>query len=117
MVRLLWMLSVTTRYYLRSFTPTNWLVGAIRSRRGLKWGVPAMLLAVPYLYTAGYLTVLIEEGAPDWLHLLVLLCRWNVFKMLWIGPVSLVQLLHVRGAERQMLATNGQRMSVAPGIL
>ena len=29
MVRLLWMLSVTTRYYLRSFTPTNWLVGAI----------------------------------------------------------------------------------------
>ncbi len=28
--------------------PTNIVIDAIITRRGIKWGMPAMLLAVPY---------------------------------------------------------------------
>jgi len=100
MLRLIWNLSVGLRNALHRFAPTNILSDAIRTRRrGLKWGVPAMLLAGPYLYLAYICTVLIDEGGPAWLSLLVLLFIWNAMKMLWIGPVSLVVLIRVRVAE------------------
>lgn len=50
MFRLLWIASVRMRYFMRRYMPTNILLDLIRSRRGLKWGLPAMLLALPYLY-------------------------------------------------------------------
>lgn len=52
MFRLICIASVYTRYFLRRYMPTNMFLDAIRTRRGLKWGVPAMLLALPYLYAA-----------------------------------------------------------------
>lgn len=52
MFRLIWTLSAHTRYYLRRYMPTNRLLDAIRRRPNLKWGIPAMLLAVPYLLIA-----------------------------------------------------------------
>lgn len=90
MLRLLWAASVHTRYFLRRYMPTNILIDAIRTHRGVKWGIPAMLLAVPYLYAASLLTLLIRDGAPGWLNFLVFLWGWNALKMLWIGPVSIV---------------------------
>ena len=87
-------------YGVLRYAPTNLLLNAIRTRRGLKWGVPAMLLAVPYFYAAAICTTIINDGGPGWLYLLVLLFVWNAFKFLWIGPVSLVQLIHVRAGER-----------------
>lgn len=101
MIRQLWTLSIHTRAFLRRYMPTNILLDAIRTRGGLKWGVPAMLLAVPYLLAASICTNLIENGAPGWLHLVVLLCIWNALKFLWIGPVSLVHLVLVRIRERR----------------
>lgn len=92
-------LSARTYGVLR-YAPTNLLINAIRTRRGLKWGIPAMLLAVPYFYAAAICTTIINDGGPGWLYLLVLLFVWNAFKFLWIGPVSLVQLIHVRAGER-----------------
>lgn len=80
-------------YGVLRYAPTNLLLNAIRTRRGLKWGIPAMLLAVPYLYAAAICTTIINDGGPGWLHLLILLFVWNALKFLWIGPVSLVQLL------------------------
>ncbi|GAB3536005.1 hypothetical protein GCM10027403_15220 [Arthrobacter tecti] len=99
MFRLIWTASVHTRHFLRRYMPTNVLLDAIRTRRGLKWGVPAMLLAVPYMYVAGILRVLIEDGRPGWLHVLVLLCVWNAMKFAIMGPVSFVLLLRVRAVE------------------
>ncbi|MGO1920319.1 MAG: hypothetical protein ACTH07_03030 [Microbacterium sp.] len=96
MIRLLWAASVHTRYFLRRYMPTNILLDAIRTRRGLKWGVPAMLLAVPYLLIASICVQVVEDGGPGWLHLLVLLALWNMLKMLWIGPVSVVLLVRAR---------------------
>lgn len=99
MIRQLWTLSVHTRASLRRYMPTNVLLDAIRTRRGLKWGVPAMLLAVPYLLAASTLTTLIADGGPGWLNLLVLLCLWNTMKFIIMGPVSLILLAIVRARE------------------
>lgn len=99
MFRLIWIGSVYTRYFLRRYMPTNILLDAIRTHRGLKWGVPAMLLVLPYLYVASLLMVVIEDGAPGWLHVLVVLCIWNAMKFAVMGPVSIVLLLRARAAE------------------
>lgn len=99
MFRLLWAASARTRYYLRRYMPTNVAFDAIRTRRGLKWGVPAMLLAVPYLLAASICTNLIADGGPGWLNLLVLLFIWNALKFLIMGPVSLVLLTRARVRE------------------
>lgn len=96
MLRLLWALSASIRYYLRRCMPTNIALDAIRTRRGLKWGIPAMLLAAPYLLAASVCTNLIADGGPGWLNLLVLLFIWNAMKFLIMGPVSFVLLVRVR---------------------
>lgn len=100
MFRLIWFVSIYIRYFMRRVMPTNILLDKIRTRRGLKWGVPAMLVAIPYLYAASLLTVMIQDGGPGWLNILVLIALWSALKMLWIGPVSLVMLARVRWQER-----------------
>lgn len=101
MIRLLWTASTEVRYFLRRYMPSNILLDLIRTRNGLKWGMPAMLLAAPYLGVAVWCTTLIESGGSGWLHLVVLVCIWNALKMVIIGPVSVVLLVSVRAKERQ----------------
>ncbi|QOS59531.1 sulfate permease [Thermobifida fusca] len=99
MIRLSSTLSAHTRYYLRRYMPTNRLLDAIRRRRNLKWGIPAMLLAVPYLLIASMCTNALADGAPGWLHLVVLWAVWNAMKFILMGPVSLLLLVRARIAE------------------
>ncbi|MFT4135724.1 sulfate permease [Microbacterium sp.] len=116
MLRLLWAASVHTRYFLRRYMPTNILLDLIRTRRGLKWGVPAMLLAVPYLLTASICTNVITDGGPGWLNLLVILFIWNALKFLIMGPVSLILLLRVRiheAGERRRVRRQSEAMKSA----
>lgn len=96
MIRLIFAASARAFYLLRLYAPTNLLLDAIRTRRGLRWGVPAMLVAVPYLLIANTCVQLVEDGGPGWLHLVVLWAIWCAFKMLWIGPISLVLLVRAR---------------------
>ena len=79
---------ITTRYTLviSPWLPSNLILNAIRTRRGLKWGVPAMLLAIPYFAIAYWCTVAIDTGATGLLHLVVLICIISGFKFIWIGP-------------------------------
>ncbi|HCJ47936.1 MAG TPA: sulfate permease [Microbacterium sp.] len=101
MFRLLWNLSIRVRLFLRTYMPTNILLDALRTRRGLKWGVPAMLIAAPYLLGAWLLTVWIADGGPGWLNLLVLLFIWNALKFLVNGPITMIVLIRARVAERR----------------
>ena len=96
MIRLLWTASAEVRYYLRRYMPSNIVLDLIRTRKGLKWGVPAMLLAGPYLAIAFWCTTLIEDGGPGWLHLIVLWACWNALKFIIMGPVSVVLLIRAR---------------------
>jgi len=86
-------------FFLRRFMPTAVVIDAINTRRGLKWGVLAMLLAVPYALAAIYCRAQVEAGGPGWLNLLVILCLWNTLKFLLIGPISLMKLIAVRVRE------------------
>lgn len=79
--------------------PSNILLDLIRTRNGLKWGVPAMLISGVYFAIAYWCTVSIDNGGPGWLHLVVLICVWSAFKFLIMGPVSLVLLAYARGVE------------------
>lgn len=91
----IWSLSISVRRFLHLYAPTNILLDAIRTRRGLKWGLPAMVLALPYLVGAAVCIAVIEHGGSG-LHLLVLLLVWNALKFLAIGPISLLLLIRVR---------------------
>ena len=109
MFRSIWITSTHTRGFLRRYMPTNILIDAVRTRRGLKWGIPAMLLAVPYLLAASAFTTLIADGGPGWLNLLVLLCLWNTMKFIIMGPVSVFLLIRIRASEA--VALHAQRRS------
>lgn len=99
MIRLLWALSVQIRYYLRHYAPSNVMLDAIRSRRGLKWGIPAMFLAAPYLIGVSICTHALANDGPGWLNLIVLWASWNALKFLLMGPWSVVLLIRVRHEE------------------
>ena len=96
MFGLIWAVVARTRFVLRRIMPTNILLDAIHTRRGLKWGVPAMLLAVPYGLGALVCLGLAESGAPGWMYLVGLLCLWNAMKFVVAGPATLIQLVRVR---------------------
>lgn len=86
-------------YFLRRFMPINILLDAIHTRRGLKWGLPATLLAVPYAFAAVYCVGLVEAGGAGWLNILSLMFMWNALKVLVAGPVSLIRLSRIRTRE------------------
>ena len=94
-------LAATARsyFFLRRFMPTAIVIDAINTRRGLKWGVPAMLLVFPYAFAAIYCQAQVDAGGPGWLNLLVILCLWNTLKLLLIGPTSLLKSMAVRVRE------------------
>ena len=110
MIRLLWAASTSIRSFMRRYMPTNVLLDAIRTRRGLKWGVPAMLLAIPYLLVANLSAEAAASGGPGWLHLIVLVCIWSALKMVWIGPVSAVLL--IRAHVRETVTARRERASL-----
>lgn len=101
MLHTIWIASLYTRAFMRRFMPTNIVLDKLRTRRGLKWGVPAMLLAVVYFYLAALMSVLVDGGASKWLYVVMLVCIWNAFKFLIFGPVSLVTLMRVRHSDRR----------------
>ena len=107
MFRLIWTLSVHTRDYLHRYMPSNRLLTAIRTRRGLKWGIPAMLVALPYILIASICSGSAADGGPGWLHLVVLLGCWSALKFILMGPISVALL--VRARIREAMIRRDQR--------
>lgn len=91
--------------------PTKLLLGWLRTRRGLKRGVPFMLLGAAYFLAAAMLTSWLHDGGPGWFNLLVLLGIWNGVKFLVFGPISLILLARARIAERR---DEAQRIKTEP---
>ena len=101
MFGLIWAVTARTHYAVRRFMPTNIVLDAIHTRRGLKWGLTVMLLAVPDALASVFCAGLAEAGGSGWLNALALLFVWNALKFLVAGPVTLIRLLRVRGREAQ----------------
>ncbi len=87
-------LAATIHYYLQAFAPTNILLRHLRTPGGLKLAIPAALVLVPvYLFTAAITTTVIDDGAPGWLNLVVLICIWNAIRVVCIGVLSPILLI------------------------
>jgi hypothetical protein len=99
MIALVWSLSVAIRRYVCNYMPTNVAIDLLRTRRGLKWAVPAALVAVPaYLFAAAMASSAVDHGGPGCLNILVLLCAWNAMKFAASGALTPIRLL--RGGRR-----------------
>ena len=102
MIALMWSLSPAVRGYLRYYMPTNIVLDLIRSRRGLKWGVPVALVLVPaYLYGASVAATIVKQGGPGWLNVLVLLSFWNSMKFAAMGVWSVALFARLTGRQRR----------------
>ena len=95
MLHPIWIVGIHTRDFLHRYMPTNIKLNAIRERRGLKLGTPAMQLVIPD-HVAGSLIILLSgRRIAESFHLLMILCIWNAFKLLATG--LLCALLLARG--------------------
>jgi len=114
MIHVLWRLSVRIRIFFRRYMPTNILLDLIRTRRGLKWGIPAMGIGVLYLFLGRWCFRLVEDGALESLYLPMLLYIWNGFKFLLIGPVSVIALAQARLSEAAARRQTARIIGVEP---
>ena len=89
------------------YAPTNLLLSRLRSRHGLKWGVPFTFLGAAYFLAAAMLATWLHDGGPRWLNPLVLLGIWNGLKFVVFGPISLMLLARDRITEHR---DEGQRI-------
>ncbi len=99
MFRLILTIASRTHWLLHKVAPSNILLNYIRTRHGLKWGVPAMLIGAGYFALAYWCTTLLDAGAPGWINLIVILGIYNGFRFTLIGPISLIRLLAARTRE------------------
>lgn len=99
MIRLIFGAVGRTFYIVQRFTPSLRLLARLRRRDGLKWGVPAMLIAVPYVLVASTCVQIIADGGPGGLNLVVLWCLLVATAFIVNGPVSLLRLATVRIGE------------------
>jgi hypothetical protein len=113
MFRLIWTIGVTIRDFLQRYMPSNILIRATHRRAGLKWGIPAMLVAAVYLVIAAALAQWITDGGPGWLNLIIIVCIWNALKFIINGPITLARLLRARAQEAR--ARKAFRRAVASG--
>lgn len=109
MLTLIWHLSSFANDLLQRYAPTNRLIWFLRRRENFRYGVPAMLLSIPYLLIARGALALIEVGAPEWLYLVFILCIWNAIKFLVWGPVSLLYLAKARFREAKRVSASRTR--------
>ena len=107
MFRFIRMLSIHARDFFQHCVPSNRLLAATRTRQGLKWGVPAMLVAVPYLPVVDACTIPIDCGSPSG-------STWSccgvagISSIFFNGPVSLFCL--VRAVTRESVTNQAVRL-------
>jgi len=114
MIRLIWTASIHIRGILRAWLPSNILLDRIRILRRLRWGIPAMLIAIPYLAIAYECTSLVHAGWTGWLNLVALTCIWTAFKFIAMGPISLILLAKARFTEHRLRTRPAAEATATP---
>ncbi|MFB7251184.1 sulfate permease [Microbacterium sp. NPDC056234] len=100
---------------LRRFLPVNILLAWLHTRRGLKYGVPAMLLCIPYWLLARWLLDQVQTGVfIEGFYVVALASGWSALKLGFHGPWSLILLTKVRASEA--VARRHRRRAQPPTI-
>lgn len=104
MISLILNVSAALNGYMRFYMPTNRMVDWLRTPRGLRWSVPvATVAAAAYLFALGICALAIEDGAPGYLNVMVLLFAWNAIKFAVAGVLSpVIRLVQRAGLRRSM---------------
>ncbi|WP_053382655.1 hypothetical protein [Leucobacter celer] len=85
---------------LNRYLPSLRLIQRIVHRRDShKWGVPAMLIAVPYFLVANLFKGILEDGGHALFSVPLLWCLVMGTVFLTLGPISLVLLFAARVRE------------------
>ena len=71
--------------------PSNILVRRVRTRRGLRWGMPLALLGLVYFIA--------QLGGSPWWYIGVAVCWWTALKLVGHGLYATVMLPIVRAQE------------------
>lgn len=100
MFRLIVQLADSLRAVL-AYAPSNRLLSRFRARGGPGSALAAITVGAVFLYGAVICTVLLDDGGPGWLNILVLLFIWNAFKLVLAGLVILVAHVRRRLARRR----------------
>lgn len=80
--------------YLRLHAPSNRLIARARSARPtLRLAVGLGLLAVVLIAVGHRMALAIEDGAPAWLNLAVLVLLWDAIKVMLVALCVLVRAL------------------------
>lgn len=107
------MFALATRLVgLRIYFPSNIAIALLRTRRGLKWGVPAMLLSPAYGALAYWLHAQAEATGIGWLSLLAVVCAISAIKFAAFGPLSLMLLAVARRRDRRHAARDAELVLV-----
>ena len=94
MLKLLWNVSAAIRGYMRFSMPTNIAIDLLRTPRGIKWAMPAALVAAPAHFGAMAISAhLALRPGFGWLNVLVLIFSWNGMKFACMAVLSLPKML------------------------
>lgn len=81
---------------IRRYYPSNLALAWLQSRRGLKWGVPAMLIALVYIYLGYWLHTQAQTTGEGWISVFAVVCAISAVKFAVNGPVTLLKLAAAR---------------------
>jgi len=85
--------------------PSNLAIAWLRTRQGLKWAWPVMLVAAPgYLALSYWLAALVRDGAPGWVAIFACVAFISAVKFVAFAPMSLVLLARAKSSERRSTA-------------
>jgi len=73
-----------------------WEDEAARTMHSIEWWKDIWGLGMLYLIMAASVTVMIDRGGPTYLHLFVMVGIWNGLKFLFLGPITLAQMIRSR---------------------
>lgn len=81
--------------YLQLFAPSNLLIARVRTSPP-RWRTVMLLVALAYALVGAmhFLSTAIENGAPGWLNLLVMVLAWDAIKIGLLGAGQCVRLAH-----------------------
>lgn len=98
MLTIAWKLAATI-YWLFQRSPSNRILGWLRRRDNLRWGIIAFVPATIYLFVGITATHIAAEGGPQWLHLVFIIGAYNALKFTAWVPWSIVLFMNTRFRE------------------
>ena len=95
--------------------PSNRLVHLVRTRRGLRWGIPLVLLGAGYFAVGAVCAGIVQAGGPGRWYLPMLVCWWTAIKVISHGLYAAIRLPIVRVSENLAIRRAIREVTAQPG--